>query len=423
MSNVQLGLKQNWRQFWLLVFINALVGGMIGLERTILPQIAKEDFGIHSNTTILSFIIVFGLAKSITNYITGILADRFGRKNILIMGWLIGIPVPFILMGAESWAWIVFANVLLGINQGFTWSSTVVMKIDLVGDKQRGFAMGLNEFAGYVAVALSALATSYIADRYGVRPYPFYLGIGFAVVGLLLSFLFVRDTAQHVQAETADSDQPLLKNATIETTWSHKNLGSVTQAGFVNNLNDAMVWGILPIVLLEEGYNLRQVGFITAIYPAVWGLSQLFTGRLSDHICKKHLLFWGMLIQGVAILLFIVANSVFTYASIAVVLGSGTAVVYPTFLASVAENVHPTQRAEALGTFRFWRDFGYVAGAAITGVLADVSGKDTAILFVGLLTLLSALVILKRMYCLEKNQAKWLRKSFYLRLFKNHIQM
>jgi MFS family permease len=400
MGTVQLGLQQNWKQFWLLVFINALVGGMIGLERTILPQVAKEDFNISSHSTILSFIIVFGLAKAVTNYLTGILADRFGRKKILVVGWLIGLPVPFILIGAESWSWIIFANVLLGINQGFTWSSTVVMKIDLVGEQQRGFAMGLNEFAGYLAVALSALATSYMADRYGVRPYPFYLGIGFSVLGLLLSFLFVQDTAHHVTMETAYSDKPLLKNATVETTWRHRNLGSVTQAGFVNNLNDAMVWGILPIMLLEQGYNLKQVGLITALYPAVWGLSQLFTGRLSDWICKKHLLFWGMLIQGISILLFLIANNVFAYAFIAVGLGIGTAVVYPTFLAAVAENVHPKQRAEALGTFRFWRDFGYVAGAAVTGVLSDISGKGTAIWLVGLLTVGSALIILKRMYCL-----------------------
>jgi MFS family permease len=406
MKDVQLGLKQNWRQFWLLVFINALVGGMIGLERTILPQMAKEDFDIQSNTTILSFILTFGLAKSVTNYLTGVLADRFGRKNILVTGWLVGLPVPFILMGAGSWAWILIANVLLGINQGFTWSSTVVMKIDLVGDKQRGFAMGLNEFAGYVAVALSALATSYIADHYGVRPYPFYLGIGLAALGLLLSVFLVRDTANHVRAETVSTDQPLLNNIIIETAWRHKNLGSVTQAGFVNNLNDAMVWGILPIVLLNQGYNLKQTGLIASLYPAVWGVSQLFTGRLSDRICKKHLLFWGMLTQGVAILLFLAANSVFTYASIAVVLGIGTAIVYPTFLASVAENVHPQQRAEALGTFRFWRDFGYVGGAAITGILSDLSGKGSAILSVGVLTVVSALIILKRMYCPEKNQPK-----------------
>jgi MFS family permease len=406
MKDVQLGLKQNWRQFWLLVFINALVGGMIGLERTILPQMAKEDFDIQSNTTILSFILTFGLAKSVTNYLTGVLADRFGRKNILVTGWLVGLPVPFILMGAGSWAWILIANVLLGINQGFTWSSTVVMKIDLVGDKQRGFAMGLNEFAGYVAVALSALATSYIADHYGVRPYPFYLGIGLAALGLLLSVFLVRDTANHVRAETVSTDQPLLHNIIIETAWRHKNLGSVTQAGFVNNLNDAMVWGILPIVLLNQGYNLKQTGLIASLYPAVWGVSQLFTGRLSDRICKKHLLFWGMLTQGVAILLFLAANSVFTYASIAVVLGIGTAIVYPTFLASVAENVHPQQRAEALGTFRFWRDFGYVGGAAITGILSDLSGKGSAILSVGVLTVVSALIILKRMYCPEKNQPK-----------------
>jgi MFS family permease len=403
MNNVQLGLKQNWRQFWLLVFINALVGGMIGLERTILPEVAKDEFDIRSNTVILSFIIVFGLAKSITNYLTGILADRFGRSNILITGWLIGLPVPFILMGAESWTWIVVANVLLGINQGFAWSSTVVMKIDLVGEKQRGFAMGLNEFAGYVAVAVSAFATSYIADRYGVRPYPFYLGIGFAVLGLLLSLIFVRDTAHHVKVESVSTTQLLLKNTAFETTWKHKNLSSVTQAGFVNNFNDAMVWGILPIVLLDQGYDLKQVGLITALYPAVWGISQLFTGRLSDRICKKHLLFLGMFTQGFAIFLFLTVNSVLAYASVAVVLGIGTAVVYPTFLASVAENVHPKQRAEALGVFRFWRDFGYVVGAAATGILSDLQGKNAAILFVGLLTVGSALIIAKRMYCFGKS--------------------
>jgi MFS family permease len=341
------------------------------------------------------------LAKSITNYLTGVLADRFGRKNILIVGWIIGLPVPFILIGAESWSLIVFANVLLGINQGFTWSSTVVMKIDLVGDKQRGFAMGLNEFAGYVAVALSALGTSYIADRYGVRPYPFYLGIGLSVLGLLLSIFFARDTTHHVKAETVASNQPMLKKVSVETTWKHKNLGSVTQAGFVNNLNDAMVWGLLPILLLQHGFDLKTVGLVAGLYPMTWGLSQLFTGKLSDRICKKHLLFWGMLAQGVAILLFLVAKSVFAYASISIVLGIGTAVVYPTFLSAVAENVHPSQRAESLGTFRFWRDFGYVAGAVATGVLSDLSGKSSAILFVGLLTIGSSLIIFLRMYCLD----------------------
>ena len=404
MQTVQLGLKQNWKQFWLLVFINAMVGGMIGLERTILPQIAKLDFGIQSNSTILSFIFIFGLSKALTNYLTGRLAQRFGRKNLLVMGWLIGLPVPFLLMWADHWNWIIAANVLLGINQGLTWSSTVVMKIDLVGDKERGFAMGLNEFSGYVAVAAAAYATSYIAEHYNIRPYPFYIGIGLAITGGILSLLFVKDTAHHVGVETAHSTLPMLQHVFSATTWRHHNLGSVTQAGFVNNLNDAMVWGLLPLVLVQQGFPLSQVGVITAIYPAVWGVSQLYTGRLSDLVCKKKLLYGGMLLQGGAILLFMLAQSFLAYAAIAFILGMGTAIVYPTFLSAVAEDVHPAQRAEALGVFRFWRDFGYVAGAAITGLAADLMGFNAAILLVGLLTILSAIIIRKRMLCKNENE-------------------
>jgi MFS family permease len=400
-SKPLLGLRENWNQFWLLVFINALVGGMIGLERTVLPQIAREEFSIQSNTVILLFIITFGLAKSITNYLTGLLAEKFGRKRMLVAGWIFALPVPFILMHAGSWSWIIFANVLLGVSQGITWSSTVVMKIDLVGHKQRGFAMGLNEFAGYVSIAITAFATSYIADRYGIRPYPFYLGVVLSVLGLLLSFLLVKDTTLHARTEGDISTLSLLNNVTFQTTWKHRNLGSVTQAGFVNNLNDAMVWGLLPLLLTDRGFSLIQVGLITGLYPAVWGVSQLYTGKLSDQVCKKKLLFWGMLLQGIAILLLAVADGFNSFVLIAVLLGLGTAVVYPTFLASIAENVHASQRAQALGTFRFWRDFGYVAGAGITGVLLDLSGTTAAIVAVGMITIASSLIILKRMYCFE----------------------
>jgi len=285
MSVVKLGLKENWRQFTLLVIINAFVGGMIGLERSILPRIAQTEFHITAKTAIFSFIIVFGITKAITNYFTGALANRAGRKNLLTAGWLIGIPVPFVLMYADSWNWIVAANVLLGINQGLTWSSTVVMKIDLVGEKQRGFAMGLNEFAGYGAIALVAFFTGLIASEYGLRPYPFYIGVVLSFSGFISSWLLVRDTKHHIAAETLNSKIPRLSNIFWQTTWKNRNLGSVTQAGLVNNLNDGMVWGLFPILLATKGFHIEQIGIITAIYPAVWGIGQLFTGKMADHFC------------------------------------------------------------------------------------------------------------------------------------------
>lgn len=402
---IQLGLKKNWKQFWLLVFINALVGGMIGLERTLLPEIAEKEFHLTSTSIILSFIVVFGFFKSFTNYFTGALANRFGRKKLLLVGWLIGIPIPFILMFADSWNWIVLANVLLGINQGLTWSSTVVMKIDLVGEKERGFAMGLNEFAGYGAVGMIAFVTSTIADRYGLRPYPFIIGIVLVVLGTLLSLFFVKDTSLHVVKETQQSNNvPLLKNVFKETSWLNKNLGSVTQAGLVNNLNDAMIWGIMPVLLGHRGFGIEQIGMITAVYPAVWGLGQLMTGKLADIYCKKDLLFWGMLIQGIAILLIVFSNNVIHYIAISVVLGIGTAIVYPTFLSSIAEDTNPLQRANSLGVFRFWRDLGYVVGALLTGVFTDLFSVEFSIVFIGVLTILSSLVIIYRMHC--KSQAK-----------------
>ena len=400
MQQVQLGLKENWKQFWLLVFINALVGGMIGLERTLLPEIAKKEFHLTSTSIILSFIIVFGLFKAFTNYFTGALANRFGRKKLLVFGWLIGIPVPFILMYANNWNWIIVANILLGINQGLTWSSTVVMKIDLVGEKERGFAMGLNEFAGYGMLGLVAFTTSSIANNYGLRPYPFIIGIAFVILGTLLSWLFVKDTSAHVNKEAQlNSSVPLLKNVFKETSWLNKNLGSVTQAGLINNLNDAMIWGILPVLLAQRGFGIAQIGIITAVYPAVWGLGQLITGKLADIYCKKDLLFWGMLLQGIAIIFIIFSSSIAHYIAISVILGIGTAIVYPTFLASIAEDTNPQQRAKSLGVFRFWRDLGYVIGALLTGVFTDFFSIEFSIAFIGVLTIISSVIIVYRMYC------------------------
>lgn len=396
-QNPQLGLKENWRQFTLLVIINAFVGGMVGMERTILPEMAEADFGIAARTAILSFIVVFGIVKAITNYYTGALADKVGRKKLLTLGWLIGLPVPIILIFAPSWNWVIFANVLLGINQGLTWSSTVVMKIDLVGEKNRGLAMGLNESAGYLAVGGVAFLTGWIAAEYGLRPYPFYMGIAFALIGLLSSWLLVRDTVHHVAVETTASQLPKLKNVFRETSWKNNNLGAITQAGLANNLNDGMVWGLLPILLAAKGFGLEQIGKIAALYPAVWGLGQLLTGKLADHLSKKKMLFWGMAAQAIALLLMAFADSFVQFAALAFALGAGTAVVYPTFLAAIADYAHPQQRAGSIGVFRLWRDLGYAVGALITGLVADFFGIRWAVLAIGGLTLLSALVIAVRM--------------------------
>jgi len=397
MEKVQLGLKENWQQFTLLVIINAFVGGMVGLERSILPQIAEVEFAIAAKTAILSFIIVFGIVKAITNYFAGVFANKVGRKNLLTIGWLFGLPVPFILMYAPSWDWIVAANVLLGINQGLAWSSTVVMKIDLVGEKNRGFAMGLNEFAGYLAVAAVAFLTGFIAAEFGLRPYPFILGIALAIGGLFGSIFLIKDTRKHVAAENTLSDVPRLSNIFWETTWKHKNLGSVTQAGLVNNLNDGMAWGIFPILLAIKGFNLEQIGIVTAIYPAVWGLGQLFTGKMADMFNKKMLLFLGMLLQGLALALFYFAESMSHYVVLSALLGWGTAMVYPTFLATVADNTHPEDRANSIGVFRLWRDLGYAIGAILTGLIADALGIEASILTIAGLTIVSALIIAVRM--------------------------
>jgi len=394
---VRLGLKENWKQFTLLVIINGFVGGMVGLERTILPQIAEVDFGIAAKTAILSFIVVFGISKAITNYYTGAFANQIGRKNLLVIGWLIGLPVPLILIYATNWNWIIAANILLGINQGLTWSSTVVMKIDLVGEKNRGLAMGLNESVGYLAVGVVAFLTGWIATEYGLRPYPFYLGIGFALTGLLSSAFLVEDTIHHVNSETNVSKIKKLKNIFKETTWKNHNLGSITQAGLVNNLNDGMIWGLFPILLASKGFGLADVGKIVAIYPIIWGLGQIITGKLADILVKKRMLFWGMMMQGVAILAMIFAVTFVQFIALSTLLGIGTAIVYPTFLAAIADYTHPEQRVKSIGIFRLWRDLGYAIGAILTGIIADIWGILISFLFISIITVSSSLIILYRM--------------------------
>jgi MFS family permease len=401
-----LGLKENWKQFTFLVIINGFVGGMVGLERSILPQIAEKEFAIAAKTAILSFIIVFGIVKAFTNYYTGALANTFGRKKLLVAGWIIAAPIPFMLMFAPNWSWIIAANVLLGISQGLTWSSTVVMKIDLVGEKQRGFAMGLNEFAGYIAVALVAFLTGWIASEYGIRPYPFYIGVVLVFLGLTGSIFFIKDTQQHVAKDTINNATPRLKNIFWDTTWKNKNLGSVTQAGLINNLNDGMAWGIFPILLASKGFTIGEIGIVTAIYPAVWGIGQLFTGKMADKFCKKDMLYTGMLLQAIALIVLVFANTMFHFVFLSSILGWGTAMVYPTFLATVAENTHPQDRAKSIGIFRLWRDLGYAIGAILTGIIADLININAAIIFIGLLTFASSIIIRYRMKCQQGGAVK-----------------
>jgi MFS family permease len=396
-KTIALGLKENLKQFTILVIVNAFVGGMIGMERSIFPQFAELEFGVASKTAILSFITAFGLTKAFANYFTGRLANRFGRKNLLIFGWILAIPIPFLLIYAPSWSWVIFANVLLGISQGLTWSSTVVMKIDLVGEKDRGLAMGLNEFAGYFAVGLVAFFTGYVANKYGITPYPFYIGIAISVLGLLLTIIWVKDTRVFVHKESASDNTARMDNVFLETTFKNKTLSSVTQAGLINNLNDGMIWGLLPMVLLALHYDNEHIGIITAIYPTVWGIGQLFTGKMSDIYSKKAMLFWGMLLQGIAIICLPFVDQYYVLATISAILGLGTALVYPTFLSTIAQATSPQQRAESIGTFRLWRDLGYAFGAIISGITADVFGIDYAIFLIGGLTIGSAMVIKFRM--------------------------
>jgi MFS family permease len=400
---VRLGLRENLAQFSLLVVVNALVGAMVGMERAILPLVAEQDFQLAAKTAVLSFIVVFGTTKALTNYLAGRLSDRLGRKHVLVAGWLIAAPVPFLLMWASSWSWVLVANALLGVSQGLTWSMTVIMKIDLAGPRGRGLAMGLNEFAGYVAVAGSALATGFVAAQYGLRPEPFYSGVVFVALGLLLSALVVRETRHHadveskLQGELPREDAPKPREVFWRTTLLDKDLSSVSQAGLVNNLNDGMVWGLFPLLFAAAGMSVGQIGTLAALYPATWGVAQLLTGAWSDRVGRKWLIAAGMWVQAVGIAV-VVASSGFTgYAGGAVLLGIGTAMVYPTLLAAIGDVAHPSWRASSVGVYRLWRDLGYAIGALLSGVMADALGLPAAIWFVAAVTLGSGLVVALRM--------------------------
>lgn len=402
-ASIRLGLRENLMQFSLLVLVNGFVGAMVGMERSILPAIAEQEFALAARTAILSFIVVFGITKALTNYFTGRLCDRYGRKPILVLGWLVAVPVPFLLMWAPAWHWILVANVLLGVSQGLTWSTTVIMKIDLVGPRRRGLAMGFNEFAGYLAVALSALATGWIAVRYGLRPQPFYLGVCYVVLGSLLSALAVRETRDHVAHEVSlhqgaqHKEVPSQAEIFRRSSFTNPNLSSISQAGLVNNLNDGMAWGLFPLFFAAAGMTLRQIGLLAAIYPAVWGMGQLFTGAWSDHIGRKELIVWGMWLQAVGIAVIALGRSFIPFAAGGVLLGLGTAMVYPTLLAAIGDVAHPSWRASAVGVYRLWRDLGYAIGALLAGITADWFGLAAALWLVAVLTALSGLVVAMRM--------------------------
>ena len=403
MSDIRLGLRENLAQFSLLVVVNAFVGAMVGMERSILPPIAEQEFHLVAKTAVLSFIVVFGITKALTNYLAGRLSDRFGRKHVLVAGWLVAAPVPFLLMWAPTWSWVLIANALLGVSQGLTWSTTVIMKIDLAGPKNRGLAMGLNEFAGYFAVAASALATGYIAAHYGLRPEPFYLGVVFVAAGLLLSFLLVRETTHHVAHESklhgdlAVHERPSQREIFWRTTLTDRNLSSVSQAGLVNNLNDGMAWGLFPLFFLAARMNLAQIGTLAAIYPATWGIGQLFTGAWSDRVGRKWLIACGMWVQAIGIAMVIMADGFAGFASGGALLGIGTAMVYPTLLAAIGDVAHPSWRASSVGVYRLWRDLGYAIGALLAGVIADALGLPAAMWVVAAITFSSGVVVAVRM--------------------------
>ena len=402
-SAIRLGIGPNLAQFTLLVVVNAFVGAMIGMERSILPALAAQEFHLTARTAILSFIVVFGISKALTNYLAGRLSDVVGRKRVLVTGWLIATPVPLLLMWAPSWYWILLANFLLGVSQGLTWSTTVIMKIDLAGAKKRGLAMGLNEFAGYLAVAGSALATGWLATRYGLRPQPFYLGVVFIAAGLGLSVLAVRETKHHVVyesslqiAQTAET-QPTQREVFWRTTLLDRNLSSVSQAGLVNNLNDGMAWGLFPILFAAAQMSLSQIGVLAAIYPATWGVAQLFTGAWSDRVGRKWLIAAGMWMQSVGIGVVALASGFSSFALGTALLGVGTAMVYPTLLAAIGDVAHPVWRASSVGVYRLWRDLGYAIGAVLAGVTADALGLAAAMWLVAALTFGSGVVVALRM--------------------------
>lgn len=400
---VRLGLRHNLPQFSLLVVVNALVGAMVGMERSILPAIGEREFHLAARSAVLSFIVVFGVSKAFANYFAGRAADRFGRKHLLVGGWLVAAPVPFLLMWAPSWNGILFANLLLGVSQGLTWSATVIMKIDLAGPADRGLAMGLNEFAGYLAVAGSALGTGWIAARYGLRPEPFYAGVVFVVLGLALSTLVVRETKGHAEQEArlhdgeVLADRPTQRAVFWQTTLRHRDLSSVTQAGLVNNLNDGMAWGLFPLFFAAAQMTLEEIGTLAAVYPATWGITQLFTGAWSDRVGRKWLIACGMWVQAVGIGVVIVSLSFGGFALGGVLLGIGTGMVYPTLLAAIGDVAHPAWRASAVGVYRLWRDLGYAIGALLAGLAADALGLAPAMGIIAAVTVLSGVVVAVRM--------------------------
>jgi len=394
--SVELGLRRNWGQFALLVLVNGFVGTMVGVERSVLSILAVEEFGVASTTAALSFLVTFGLSKAIANLAAGDLAHRVGRRRILLIGWIFGLPVPVILWFAPSWDWVVFANLLLGVNQGLAWSATVIMKIDLVGPKRRGLAMGLNEFAGYLAVGLAALAAGYMATEFGPRSGPVWIGGLAAILGLSLTILFVRDTGAHVEVEHAMADQaleggpePLPRGRSARlwhASWARRPLFAANQAGFVNNLNDGLAWGLFPLFFASAGLSVREIGWLAALYPTIWGIAQIGTGALSDRTGRRPLIVGGMLLQALGLGVFAWAGSFAWWALAAGILGVGTAAVYPTLIAQVSDLLAPHDRAGGVGIYRLWRDLGYVAGGLLSGALADLLGFRVAILGVALLT-------------------------------------
>jgi MFS family permease len=406
MEAIRLGLRENVGQFALLVLVNAFVGAMVGMERSILPAIAEEEFGLAARTAVLSFIIVFGLAKAAVNYAAGHLADRVGRKQLLVGGWLVACPVPLLLMWAPTWSWVLVANALLGASQGLTWSATVIMKIDLVGPRQRGLAMGLNEFSGYLAAAAAAFSTGWVAASTGLRPEPFYLGVIFVVAGLGLS-MFVRDTTPHAMLESSAGAAPgsdgrlrarqAPRDVLWRTTFSDRNLSSATQAGLVNNLNDGMAWGLFPLFFAAQGMTVRQIGVLTAIYPGTWGVLQIASGALSDRVGRKWLVVAGMWIQAAGIVAVSVSGTFVGFAAGAALLGVGTALVYPTLLAVIGDVAAPGWRASSVGVYRLWRDLGTAVGALLAGITADLLGLTGAMWIVSALTFLSGLAAAARM--------------------------
>jgi MFS family permease len=401
-SRIRRGLKANIQQFLILVLVNAFVGAMIGLEQTVVPLIGKNDFGIESNAIIVSFIASFGAVKAILNLFAGNLSDKWGRKKILVLGWLFGLPVPFILLLAPDWNWIIFANILLGINQGLAWSMTVNMKIDLVGKERRGLALGLNEFAGYVAVALVGFVTGYLASAYGLKPYPFYLGIAFVILGLVISWVIVKDTRKFTALEIKNEfsnenvSKPDLnfKQVFVETSWKNRTLLSVSQAGLINNLIFGVTWGLFTLYFASFAVGISEIGFLKALHPGIWGVLQLLTGTFSDKVGRKVLIYPGMMIQGIGIWVVLFTGSMLGWVIGMSLLGVGTALVYPTLLAAISDVTHPKWRATSLGVYRFWRDLGFVFGAVGIGYIADLFGLDDAFHLVALLAVGSGIFVL-----------------------------